>query len=201
MSPHSLIIASENRGKLTEFQSLLSGLPIKLVSPGEIGLQLDVVEEGHSYAENAALKALAFMSASGMTALADDTGLEVDALDGRPGLYSHRITPWPDSTDSDRRAYLLGLLKHKLHPWSAHFHCTIAIAVPGEQIAYADGDCPGEIIPQERGSFGFGYDPIFYLPEIQLTMAELNELQKNQISHRGRAIQAVMPILRTIFGF
>jgi XTP/dITP diphosphohydrolase len=201
LSPHSLIIASENRGKLTEFQSLLSGLPIKLVTPGEIGLHLNVAEEGHSYAENAALKALAFMSASGMAALADDTGLEVEALDGRPGLYSHRITPWPDSTDSDRRAYLLDLLKHKPRPWSAHFHCTLAIAVPGEQIAYASGDCPGEIIPQARGGFGFGYDPIFYLPEKLLTMAELDERAKNQISHRGRAIQAAIPLLRSIFGF
>ena len=195
----SILLASENRGKLTEFQSLLVGLPLTLVTPADLGLHLDVAETGATYAENAALKALAFMRASGLATLADDSGLEVDTLNGRPGLHSHRFTSQANATDADRRAYLLSLLLVKPRPWLAHFHCSIAIATPTGQISYADGDCPGEITPQERGSHGFGYDPIFYLSELQQTMAELEEGAKNQISHRGQAIKASIPILQSLF--
>jgi XTP/dITP diphosphohydrolase len=195
----SILLASENRGKLTEFQSLLVGLPLTLVTPADLGLHLDVAETGATYAENAALKALAFMRASGLATLADDSGLEVDTLNGRPGLHSHRFTSQANATDADRRAYLLSLLLGKPRPWLAHFHCSIAIATPTGQLSYADGDCPGEITPQERGSHGFGYDPIFYLSEQQQTMAELEEGAKNQISHRGLAIKASIPILQSLF--
>jgi XTP/dITP diphosphohydrolase len=194
----SILLASENRGKLAEFQRLLSALPLTLVTPAQLGLHLDVAETGATYAENATLKALAFMRASGLTCLADDSGLEVDALDGRPGLHSHRFTGRPDATDADRRAYLLSLLQSKPRPWLAHFHCTVAIATPAGQVSYAEGDCPGEITPQERGSRGFGYDPIFYIPEKRQTMAELEEDEKNEISHRGLAIKASIPILRKV---
>lgn len=195
----SILLASENSGKLAEFQSLLVNLPLTLVTPAELGIHLDVAETGATYAENAALKALAFMRASGMVTLADDSGLEVDALDGCPGLHSHRFTSQANATDADRRAYLLSILTGKPRPWLAHFHCTIAIATPTGQVSYADGDCPGEISPQECGSHGFGYDPIFYLREQQRTMAELDEGAKNQISHRGLAIKTSIPILQSLF--
>ncbi len=198
MTP-ALLLASENSGKLYEFQSLLAGLPIHLVTPLEVNLHLNVPEDGRTYAENAALKALAYSRASGLPALADDTGLEVDALDGRPGLYSHRLAARVDATDADRRALLLALLGGKPRPWHAHFHCTVAIAVTDGRVFYADGNCPGEIIPEERGDHGFGYDSIFYLPEVGATMAELEDAVKNQVSHRWRAIQAALPILGELF--
>lgn len=195
----ALLLASENHGKLFEFKALLAGLPITLKTPAELGIHLSVAENGTTYADNAALKSLAYARASGLAALADDSGLEVDALDGQPGLYSHRFTPWPDATDADRRAYLITRLQGQPRPWRAHFHCTIAVALPNGQIRYAEGDCPGVIIPEERGTHGFGYDAIFYMPDRQATMAELEDEVKNQISHRGRAAQAAVPILKSIF--
>lgn len=196
---HLLLLASENPGKLSEFQSLLGGQAFRLVTPLDLGLHLDVSEDGQTYAENAALKAQAYCHASGLPALADDSGLEVDALDGRPGIYSHRLAAKTDATDADRRALLLALLHGKPRPWRAHFHCTVAIAMPDGRVTYAEGDCQGEIIPEERGTHGFGYDPVFFLPEKDATMAELDDAVKNQVSHRWRAIQAALPTLRELF--
>lgn len=197
----TLLLASNNKGKLVEMQAILAALPVELILPAQAGLHLDVVEDGLTYAENAAKKALAFSQATGLITLADDSGLEVDALDGLPGIHSARYSPLPGATDADRRAYLLANLQGRPRPWHAHFHCTIAVAVPvpGGQAAlqYAEGNCPGEIIPEERGSDGFGYDPIFFLPEYNQTMAEIGRAIKNQISHRARAIQAVVPILQS----
>jgi XTP/dITP diphosphohydrolase len=195
----TLLLGSENRGKLIEIQSILADLSITLLLPGDLGIHLQVDENGLSYAENAALKAQAYQRASGLVTLADDSGLEVDALDGRPGVHSHRFSPLPDASDADRRVYLLELLAGKPRPWSAHFHCTVAIATPAGQVYYAEGECQGEIIPEERGQDGFGYDPVFFLPEYGATMAELGRIMKNRISHRANAIQAARPYLRTVF--
>ena len=195
----TLLVGSENRGKLIEIQGILADLPITLLLPGDLGIHLQVDESGQSYAENAALKAQAYQRTSGLVTLADDSGLEVDALDGRPGLHSHRFAPLPDANDADRRVYLLHLLAGKPRPWSAHFHCTVAIATPAGQIYFADGDCQGEIIPEERGEDGFGYDPIFFLPEYGATMSELGRMVKNKISHRAHAIQAARPYLLKAF--
>jgi XTP/dITP diphosphohydrolase len=194
-----LLIATGNPGKLHEIRSLLDGMKIKLLTPDMFGVSMKVEEIGNSYEENASLKARAFARASGLVSLADDSGLEVDALEGLPGIRSARFSPLPHATDADRRTYLLGLLHTYPHPWYAHFHCTVAIATPEEQIYLAQGNCRGEIIPDERGMNGFGYDPIFLLPEIGLTMAELNMSQKNRLSHRARAISAALPILNAIF--
>jgi XTP/dITP diphosphohydrolase len=191
-----LLLATTNPGKLLEMQALLAGLPIELALPSRFGINLDVIEDGETYAENAARKALAYSRAANLPALADDSGLEVDILGGEPGLHSHRYAPMPNASDADRRVYLLSCLKDKPRPWKAHFHCTVAIAAPTGELNYADGDCPGEIIPEERGSNGFGYDPIFLLNESGLTMAELSMEDKNRLSHRARAIQAAFPILR-----
>ena len=195
-----LLIATNNKGKLEEVRALLNDLPIELVSPHDIDLRLHVTEDGSTYAENAEKKAVAFAHTSGLISLADDSGLEVNALGGAPGLYSARYLPQPTATDADRRAYLLKNLKDKPRPWSAHFHAAIAIAVPGRDVQLAEGECRGEIIPQERGNGGFGYDPIFLVSEAGRTMAELGMDEKNHLSHRARAVMNARPILEKIFG-
>lgn len=197
---HRLLIATNNQGKVRELQEILSDLHVELVTPTQIGLTLEVEEDGSTYEENAAKKALAFARASGLIALADDSGLEVDALDGTPGIYSARYSSKPGATDADRRAYLLEKLTGKPRPWTAHFHATIAVATPEGEVQFAEGNCPGEIIPEERGSGGFGYDPVFFLPELGQTMAELPAAKKNRLSHRARAAQAARPILAGLFG-
>ena len=227
---HKLLIATNNAGKVEELQDLLQGMDIELVTPAQIGLKLDVTEDGHTYAENATKKAIAFAKASGLISLADDSGLEVDALDGAPGLYSARFGS-PNGgklSDAERRKYLLQKLQDKPQPWTAHFHATIAIAIhPGHitlsrsaakgllpheetlrslrslrvtdtEVYLTEGICPGEIIPEERGTGGFGYDPIFLLPELGKTMAELSMDEKNRLSHRARAVMNAKGILKML---
>ena len=194
-----LLIATNNQGKVREFQELLTGSGIEFVTPAQIQLQLEVEEDGSNYQENAGKKAIAFANASGLISLADDSGLEVEVLGGAPGLYSARYSPKPGAKDKDRRDFLLENLKDKPRPWRAHFHATIAVARPGGEIQFTTGDCYGEIIPEERGSGGFGYDPIFFMPELGRTMAELDMDEKNRLSHRARAVMAAMPILKTLF--
>ena len=193
-----ILVASANRGKLREFQAILADARFEFFLPADLGLALEVKESGSTYAENAALKARAYCAASGLICVADDSGLEVDALGGQPGLYSARYSPKPGATDADRRAYLLENLLTRPRPWTARFHCSLAIATPDGRIFYADGDCPGEIIPTERGMNGFGYDPIFYLADRGLSMAELADEEKNRISHRGRAVRAALPVLESL---
>jgi len=195
-----LLLATNNKGKVEEIRALLAGLPIELVTPDELPLKLEVTEDGRSYAENARKKALAFASASELIALADDSGLEVDALDGAPGLYSHRYSSAPDATDADRRSFLLKNLLGKPRPWTARFRAAIAVAVPGQDVQSVEGECKGEIIPEERGTGGFGYDPIFYIQELGQTMAELSMDEKNRHSHRAKAILKARPLLERIFG-
>jgi XTP/dITP diphosphohydrolase len=190
-----LLLATNNLGKLKEIQALLGDLEVELITPQQIGLVLDVVEDGKTYAENAERKARAFARYSGMLTLADDSGLEVAALGGQPGIRSARFSPLPDATDADRRAYLLGRLKDHSRPWLAQFHCTVALTTPSGEVYFAEGKCSGEIIPEERGSNGFGYDPIFFIPEMGRTMAELEMEEKNHLSHRARAIKAARPVL------
>ena len=190
-----LLLASSNPGKLHEIHALLDDLGITLVTPDDLMISLEVEEDGATYAENASRKALAFARLSGLLTLADDSGLEVDALNGMPGLHSARFSPLPKATDVDRRSYLLDKLKGRSQPWSARFRCTIALATPAGEVQFAEGVCQGEIIPTERGQAGFGYDPIFLIPELGKTMAELTMEEKNRLSHRSRAVQAVRPLL------
>lgn len=197
--PPSLLIATANRGKQAEFRQLLRGLKVRLLFPQNLGLDLHVEEKGQTYAENAALKARAWAQVSGLITLADDSGLEVEALNGEPGIYSARYAPQPHPTDADRRRHLLRNLAGHPRPWRAQFRCVLAIAAPQGTIHFAEGICPGEIIPEERGAHGFGYDPIFLLPEQGKTMAELTPEEKNRLSHRGRAVQAAWPLLVALF--
>ena len=194
-----LLVATRNPGKLIEIQSLLNNIKVMLISLNMLDILLDVEENGATYEENAALKAKTYVRASGLITLADDSGLEVDILNGQPGIRSARYSPLLNATDADRRSFLLSQLNTYPRPWKAHFHCTVAIATPQERIYYAQGNCPGEIIPEERGSNGFGYDPIFMLPEVGLTMAELTMDEKNRLSHRARAIKASLPVLHFFF--
>lgn len=189
-----LLLATHNPGKVRELQALLSELGIRVVRPAEVGLHFDVDETGTTYAENATLKAQAFAQASGLVSVADDSGLEVDALDGGPGVYSARYGG-PGASDGDRRAKLVAAVRHVPPPRLARFRCVIAVAQPTSPVSLFEGMCPGQIVLEERGTNGFGYDPIFYLPEHGCTMAELDPTIKNQISHRARAWQAARPTL------
>ncbi|MBP1692177.1 MAG: hypothetical protein H6Q37_60 [Chloroflexi bacterium] len=194
-----ILLASNNKGKLDEILALLADLNIELVTPAGLGLNMEVAEDGQTYAENAARKGLAFAQAANLLTLADDSGLEVDALNGAPGLYSARFSPKPGATDADRRAYLLAQLVDIPQPWKARFRCVIALATPSGEVKFSEGICPGEIIPEERGPNGFGYDPIFLLPELGHTMAQLEMHEKNQLSHRARAVLAAKPLLVELF--
>jgi XTP/dITP diphosphohydrolase len=196
-----LLIATNNTGKVKELQDLLKGTEIELVTPAQINLDLDVLEDGLTYAENATKKAVAFAQSSRLISLADDSGLEVDALAGAPGLYSARYGS-PDGgklSDAGRRAFLIQTLRGRPRPWTARFHATIAIVVPKGETHLAEGFCEGEIIPEERGTGGFGYDPIFLLPELGKTMAELSMDEKNRLSHRARAVMNARQILEQIY--
>jgi XTP/dITP diphosphohydrolase len=190
----NLLIATNNKGKVLEIQNLLAGLELVLLTPSDLGIHLEVREDGITYGENAAKKATAFAKTSGLASLADDSGLEVDALGGKPGLHSNRFGPQP-ATDATRRRYLLEQLRDKPRPWTARFRATVAIAVPGIDVYITEGECEGEIIPEERGTNGFGYDPIFLFPQLGQTMAELDMEEKNRLSHRARAVMNSIPFL------
>jgi XTP/dITP diphosphohydrolase len=183
-----VLIATNNKGKRIEIAALLSDLELELVIPGEIGLELEVDETGFTYAENALLKGRAFCKAARLLTLADDSGLEVDALGGLPGLHSARFAQKPGATDADRRSLLLERLQGLPRPWQAQFRCVVALVSPAGMEYLTEGICPGEIIPEERGQNGFGYDPVFLLPDLGLTMAELSMEAKNRRSHRALAV-------------
>ena len=194
-----LLLATNNQGKLAELQTLLNGLDLELLSPADLGLELQVEERGLNYLENAVLKAAIFADAAQMWTLADDSGLEVDVLDGAPGLYSARYAPQSGASDSDRRRYLIEQLKEFPRPWKATFQCVIALVGPEGSPIVTRGACPGDIILEDRGHGGFGYDKIFRLAANGLTMAELTPEKKNQLSHRAQATAKLIPIIETLF--
>lgn len=167
--------------------------------PQDLSISLIVNEIGSTYTENARLKAAAFCKASGLPSLADDTGLEVDALDGAPGLFSARFSLKPNASDADRRALLISKLLETPKPWKARFMCTMVLALPDGRSYQSHGICKGEIIADERGTCGFGYDPIFLCGDTNLTMAELTMEEKNRISHRAKAAKAMIPFISSAF--
>ncbi len=190
-----LLIATNNNGKKNEISALFEGVPVELYFPADLGIDQDVEETGLTYAENAALKAETLCKLSGMLTLADDTGLEVFALDGRPGLHSKRYVSIEGATDADRRAKLLAELADKPTPWLARFVCTVAVAGPGQPTQLFDGEVAGEIITRESGDYGFGYDRIFLIPEVGRTLADLNMPEKNLVSHRAMAVKKAIQYL------
>lgn len=193
-----ILVATNNKGKLVEFQRLLDVPGLELVLPAEVGLaDFDVEETGTTYLENARLKATAFAKATQMYALADDSGLEVTALKGEPGVYSKRYAG-ENKTDTERIAFLLDKLQDvPENNRQARFVALIALANPkGEVIAERTGYCYGQIALAPRGDNGFGYDPIFIVDSTEgCTMAELDAAKKDIVSHRGNAARAITPDL------
>ena len=187
-----LIIATHNPGKAHEIGEILGDLPLQCLTLTEAGISQDIAETGDSYAANALFKATFTTRATGLPALGDDSGLEVEALGGRPGLLSARYAP----TTPERWAKLLFELKDV--PWekrAARFRCAIALAAPNRDPLTVEGVCEGLIAFEPKGEGGFGYDPLFYLPDQDCTMAELPEEVKNRVSHRGRALLKAKQIL------
>ncbi|MFC1978517.1 XTP/dITP diphosphatase [Chloroflexota bacterium] len=198
MISKELLVATNNKGKLKEYNVLLKGIPFTLVSLAQQGIDFDVAETGSTFEQNAALKASEYASASGLMTLADDSGLEVDALGGKPGVMSARYAG-EGATDADRVNYLLAKIIDV--PWekrTARFKCVIAIAIKGEDVKICYGTCSGYITHQPKGTNGFGYDPIFYFPELDRTMAELTFEQKNSVSHRGKAASQAHKLLMSL---
>ncbi|MCH9038633.1 MAG: RdgB/HAM1 family non-canonical purine NTP pyrophosphatase [Chloroflexi bacterium] len=181
-----LLIATHNRGKLKELSFLLGGVPFELVSLSDVGIELDADETGDTLEENATLKAETYARLSGLPTLADDSGLEVEALGGAPGVHSARYAG-EGATDEDRIALLLKNLADYPQPWTARFRCVAAIVRPGQAAELYSGECRGEIITVPRGDNGFGYDPVFLITREGKTMAELTSDEKNRLSHRGAA--------------
>jgi XTP/dITP diphosphohydrolase len=178
-----LVIASGNAGKLREYRDLLAGAGVELVA-----FDTEVDEVGQTYADNARLKAEAALSRSGLPALGDDSGLEVEALGGFPGIRSARLGP----TQQERTAELLRRLQGVPRPWNARFVCLIALAAPGGETQLFEGECRGEVVPEWRGEAGFGYDPIFLVPGTGKTFGEMPPEEKRKYSHRAAAARALL---------
>ena len=181
-----LVLASKNKGKLVEMQAILSELGVEVVLQSELGIDVDVEETGTTFTENAELKARAVMEASGLPAIADDSGLCVDWLQGAPGIYSARYGGV--ETDEDRYRLLLNNMRGALNR-AAHFHASIVCCFPGGDTVTAEGDCFGTVAYAPAGEGGFGYDPIFFVPEKRKTFSQLTAEEKNEISHRGVALR------------
>ena len=187
------IVATNNSGKLREIRAILSKLGVDAVSPDEAGLDIDVEETGSTFRENATLKARAACGISGMPSIADDSGLAVEALGGAPGVYSARYGGC--LSDGERCGLLLHNMKN-MEQRAAKFVCNIMCVFPDGRTVFAEGECDGEIAGAPRGSGGFGYDPIFVARGMERTMAELTENEKNEISHRGKALKMLYRELR-----
>jgi XTP/dITP diphosphohydrolase len=193
-----LLLATSNLGKIKEYRLLLDGLGYEITTLAEEGITKVVTESGNNYEQNARLKAIAYAKLSQLTTLADDSGLEVDALNGEPGIKSARFAG-KAATDAERLSLLLARLEGV--PWerrTARFKCVIAIATPKGQTEICYGECRGMIALEAKGENGFGYDPVFFLREMNKTMAELPLEAKNQISHRAQASQKARQVLQQV---
>lgn len=189
------VLATHNPGKLAEMKAILSGLGVEVVSPAEAGVEVDVEETGTTFAENAMLKAKAICAAAGLPAIADDSGLCVDALNGGPGVYSARYGG-EELDDRKRRLLLLRNLRGQTTR-AAHFTCAVACAFPDGDTLTAEGRCDGAIAFAPLGEGGFGYDPVFLIPEKGKTFGQLSPEEKSAISHRGKALVAFVEKLGT----
>jgi XTP/dITP diphosphohydrolase len=178
-----LVIASGNAGKLREYRDLLSGTGVELIA-----FDTEVDEVGETYKENSRLKAETAAARSELAALGDDSGVEVEALSGFPGIRSARLGP----TQEERTAELLQRLQGHPRPWNARFVCVLALANPGRPTQFFEGECQGEIVPEWRGQAGFGYDPIFLVPGTGKTFGEMPPEEKRLYSHRARAVGALL---------
>jgi XTP/dITP diphosphohydrolase len=194
-----LLLATSNQGKIREYRFLLDGLGYQITTLIEQGITKIVTESGSNYEQNARLKAITYAELSQLTTLADDSGLEVDALNGEPGIKSARFAG-EAATDAEKVRLLLDILNGiLLEKRTARFKCVIAIAIPGGRLELCHGECHGMVAFEAKGENGFGYDPIFLLPKIGKTMAELPFEMKNQISHRARASQKARQVLQQLY--
>ena len=193
-----IVLATRNQKKLSELKALLADMPVEVLSLRDFPEAPEVEETGHTFTENAELKARAAALATGRIALADDSGLEVDALGGDPGVRSNRFAG-PDAIDRDKCMLVLDLMKGVPDgKRSARFRAAVAVASPGGRVSVVEGTCEGIIAREPKGEGGFGYDPIFYLPDMGRTMAELAPDEKNLISHRAKALHAAKTIVRRL---
>ena len=191
------VLATHNPGKLKEMGAILAQFGVEVVSPRDLGITVDVEETGTTFAENAMLKAKAICAAAKLPAIADDSGLCVDALNGGPGVYSAR---YGGEGLDDKGRYMLLLNNMRGQPTrAAHFACAIACAFPNGDELTAEGRCDGTIAFAPMGEGGFGYDPVFFVPELKKTFGQLTAEEKSAISHRGRALAAFVEKLETYF--
>ncbi|MCX8129388.1 MAG: XTP/dITP diphosphatase [Clostridia bacterium] len=190
------IVASRNKGKLKEISEILADFPLRVVSMEEIGIDKDIEEYGSTFEENALIKAKEIHSITGNMVMADDSGLEVDFLNGAPGIYSARFAG-EGATDEDKNNKLLELLKEvPFEKRNARFVCVIAVVFPDGESFTVRGTCEGYIAFKPEGKNGFGYDPLFYVPEYDMTTAQLAPEEKHRISHRGKALRLMAEKLK-----
>lgn len=195
-----LVLASKNQHKLTEIQEILSQFGVEILLQSELGLDLDPEENGTTFEENSLIKAKAVLEASGLPAIADDSGLEVDALDGAPGVYSHRFGH--KNSDEERCLYLLEQMTNvPEEKRTARFVSVITCLFPDGRKIVARGTCEGVILREMRGENGFGYDPLFYVPELGKTFAQLSGAEKNAVSHRANALKKFSKLYREMFTY
>jgi len=197
---NKLVIATDNKGKLREFQRLLEPLKVEVLSLEDFPEIGQIEENGDTFALNALIKAKTVAKVTGLTSLADDSGLEVDYLGGLPGVHSARFAGEPKDDQKNNQKLLKLLEGVPLEQRTARFKCAIAIITSEGREYIAEGSCEGWILTEEKGGAGFGYDPLFYVPQYQKTFAELDMETKNKISHRGMATQKAIEILQQIFG-
>ncbi len=198
MARRKLLLATTNSGKVREFEQLLRGIPFEITSLDQLGISEEVEETGTSFEENARLKAEVYAGLSGLLTLADDSGLEVDALGGEPGVVSARYGG-PGISDGDRVELLLANLRQV--PWQdrgGRFRCVIAVAWTSGRVETVTGEVEGIIQYEPKGANGFGYDPVFYLPQLGRTTAELSMEEKNVLSHRGQAARKAIVLLTSL---
>ncbi|HVJ50775.1 XTP/dITP diphosphatase [Desulfitobacterium sp.] len=193
-----ILLATQNQGKVKELQELLADAQIEVLSLQDIPNWEEVEETGSTFAENAALKAHVAAERTGYIALADDSGLEVDALNGAPGVYSARYAGEPKDDERNNDKLINALEKFPDEERTGRFRCALVIATPDGQEFLTEGTVEGRILHAPRGQEGFGYDPLFFIPDFGRTMAELTMIQKNKISHRAQAFQRAIPILKDL---
>lgn len=194
-----VIFATSNEGKMREIRMILKDMDCEVLSLKEAGIEVDIVEDGSTFEENAMIKAKTIMELTGEIVLADDSGLEVDAMDKAPGIYSARFMGEDTSYDIKNNYIIERLRGLPEEERTGRFVCVIAAAFPNREVHATRGVVEGFIAHKIEGENGFGYDPIFWVPEYKCTLAELSSDNKNKISHRGRALEAMKEILRTKF--
>ena len=190
------VAATGNKGKLKEIKEILASFPLEVLSMGEAGIHQDIEETGKTFEENAVIKASHIAGITKDIVMADDSGLEVDYLNGEPGIYSSRFAG-EGASDEDKNRKLLGLLQGvPFEKRSARFVCAVAVVFPDESSFTVKGTCEGYIGEEPAGHNGFGYDPLFYMPEYEKTIAEMDAETKNRISHRGKALRKMVEELK-----